>query len=369
MDTTRLQSLYELMKKENLDVLALNPGPSLYYLTGLRFHLMERPVLLFLAPEKSPLIVLPSLEVNSIQSASLPLEWIDYNDNPATWYKAFEAASRQLDLQGKHIGIEPTRLRYLEVSLLNHAAPTSHLVPADHLLGQLRARKTPEEIEKIRTAVKIAQQALQATLPAIRPGVSEREVAGELYIQTLRAGSDTNLPFEPIVCSGTNTANPHAVPSDRVLRAGDIVLLDWGASFQGYCADLTRVFTLGPVAPDLKAAYEIVLAANRAARSLAAPGKTAGEVDRAARSLIERAGYGPYFTHRTGHGLGLEAHETPYIYGENQQLLAEGMVFTIEPGIYLPGLGGIRIEDDVVVTSEGNETLSDLTREFINLLE
>jgi Xaa-Pro dipeptidase len=365
----RLHFLYELMEKENLDVLVLNPGPSLYHLTGVRFHLMERPVVLFLSPEKPPLIVLPSLEVNSIQSALPSLQWIDYNDNPDTWHKAFEAASQQLDLQGKTIGVESTRLRFLEVSLLMKAAPTSHLVPADHLLGQLRVRKTTEEIEKIRTAVKIAERALQATLPAIRPGVSERDIAGELTIQTLRAGSDANLPFEPIVCSGANTANPHAVPSDRVLQVGDIVLIDWGASFQGYCADLTRVFTLGPVAPDLKAAYEIVLAANRAARSLVAPGKTAGDIDSAARSLIERAGYGPYFTHRTGHGLGLEDHEMPYIYGENQQALAEGMVFTIEPGIYLPGLGGIRIEDDVVVTSEGSETLSDLTREFLNLLE
>ena len=186
----------------------------------------------------------------------------------------------------------------------------------------------------------------------------------ELTIALLRAGSDAELPFAPIVAGGPNSANPHANPSDRCLAAGDLVVVDWGASYAGYYSDLTRTLAVGDVETELRQIARIVADANAAGRAAGKPGITAGEVDQAARAVIAAAGYGQFFTHRTGHGLGMETHEQPYMFGENKLRLADGMVYTVEPGIYLPGRGGVRIEDDVVVTADGCESLSSLPRDL-----
>jgi Xaa-Pro dipeptidase len=220
----------------------------------------------------------------------------------------------------------------------------------------------------MRKAAQIAQLALQATLPSIRFSISERDLAAELTLQLLRAGSDSEIPFAPIVSSGPNSANPHASPSDRLLQAGDLLVLDFGASHLGYISDITRTFALGKIDPEYAHIAQLVLEANTASRNLARPGISAHEVDQAARAVITAGGYGPYFTHRTGHGLGLESHEEPYIRQGNPLILHPGMTFTIEPGIYLPQRNGVRIEDDVVITSTGLESLTDYPREVIQLL-
>ena len=150
----------------------------------------------------------------------------------------------------------------------------------------------------------------------------------------------------------------------RKLENGDLVVIDWGATYEDYCSDLTRTFAIGQLSDELRKIYETVKNANQAGRSAGQPEIEAGEVDRAARGVIESAGYGQFFTHRTGHGLGMEGHETPYMFGANKQILTTGMVYTVEPGIYLPGKGGVRIEDDVVVTANGSESLSDYPREL-----
>jgi Xaa-Pro dipeptidase len=186
-------------------------------------------------------------------------------------------------------------------------------------------------------------------------------------LQLLRAGSDPEFAFTPIVSSGPNGANPHASPSDRKLQAGDLLVIDWGATYSGYVSDITRTFAIGPVDEEYRHIHDIVVQANAAGRRTARPGIPSGEVDRAARNVIEQAGYGKYFTHRTGHGLGMEGHEHPYIYAENERPLEAGMAFTVEPGIYLPGRNGVRIEDDVVITENGAESLSDFSRELQTL--
>lgn len=185
-----------------------------------------------------------------------------------------------------------------------------------------------------------------------------------MTLHLLRNGSDPELPFSPIVASGTNSANPHAVPTDRQLENGDLLVIDWGARSDGYCSDLTRTFAIGRIEPEFKRIYETVQQANAGGRTAGKPNLTAGEVDRASRQVIEKAGYGEYFTHRTGHGLGMDAHESPYIFAGNQLPLAAGMTYTVEPGIYLPERGGVRIEDDMVITPDGSESLSDFPREL-----
>ena len=363
MINNRFQSLSSAMQDAGLDVLALNPSPSLFHLTGLRFHLFERPIVFFYRPGSSPVLVLPELEATKIDPA-LGFDLFPYGENPETWNAVFSRACNHLSLNGRTIGIEPTHLRVLELRFLESGVTHAQIQSAESALAIVRMHKDKNEIVAMQKAVEIAQTALLNTLPIIKAGATERKVAGELALQLMRAGAEPELPFAAAVAGGPNSANPHATPSDRPLKQGDTLVIDWGASYQGYCSDLTRTFSIGRLEPEFETIGNIVREANLAAQKAIRPGIPAGEIDRAAREIIEGKGYGAQFTHRTGHGLGLEVHEHPYIYAENQQLLEAGMVFTIEPGIYLPGRGGIRIEDNVVVTSRGCDSLSNLPREI-----
>ncbi len=375
MQAERMDQLFEAIRQspaeERLDAIALNPGPTLTYLTGLTFHLMERPTVLLAVPGKTPALVLPELEINKAKSAPIQLQTFTFGDNPATWQKVFDQAAAALGLNAVggqlNVGVEPTRMRVLELRFLENAMPNAQFGSAEALLSTLRMKKDPAEVEAMRQAVRIAQQALQATLPSIKAGVTERQIAAELLMQLLRNGTAGELPFQPIVSGGPHSADPHASPGDRPLQKGDLLVIDWGASYNGYISDLTRTFAIAEAEPEYQRIYELVRLANQAGRDAARPGIRAGEVDKAARDAIEAGGYGQYFFHRVGHGIGMEGHEPPYMFGENQLILQPGMAFTVEPGIYLPGRGGVRIEDDVVITENGAETLSDLPRNLITL--
>lgn len=370
-EITPLQNRHNLLDRaldqSGLQGLALNAGPSLIYLTGLHFHLSERPTVFLFSPGKKILAVLPELEAGKLSDLAFEVEGYTYNDNPESWPKAYRRAAQAAGLDGRRIGVEPRRMRLLELDFLREAAPQAAYVTAEACLASLRMHKDQTEVAAMRRAVQIAQTALRETLPQIRAGMTERELAAELTLHLLRNGSEPELPFFPIVASGPNSANPHAFPTERALAQGDLLILDWGAAYQGYASDLTRTFAIGEPEDELARVAQIVAEANSAARAKAGPDVQAGEVDRAARAVIEKAGYGQYFIHRTGHGLGLESHEDPYIRGDNQQRLEQGMTFTIEPGIYLPGRGGVRVEDDFLITADSGESLSDLPRELVFL--
>ncbi len=367
MYSSRLNRFFQVMQQAGLDAIALNPGPTQFYLTGMPFHLMERPVVLLAALGHEPFLLLPELEARKLEQAPYPLQAVTYSDNPAGWQAAFDRAAAALRLDGRLVGVEPTALRFLELEFLRRAAPSARFTSAEGAIASLRMQKDPAELECMRKAVQAAQAALQATLPFIRAGVTERQVAAELSVQLLKAGSDAHSSFTPIVSGGPNSANPHATPSDRALTPGDLLVIDWGAAVDGYYSDLTRTFAIGEVDPEYKRIASVVRQANEAGRTASKPGVPAGAVDRAARDVIAASGYAQFFTHRTGHGLGMEVHEPPYIFAENDLLLAPGMTYTVEPGIYLPGRGGVRIEDNVVITETGCETLSDLPRELVQL--
>ena len=281
--------------------------------------------------------------------------------------QVFEKAITHIGLENATIGAEARSLRLLEVDLLVKAAPHANLVPADEVTSALRTYKDETEISSMRKAVKIAQNALIATIPKICIGLTEQEIATELTMQLLQHGSEPRLPFFPIVSTGPNSANPHAAPSDRKLAAGDLLVIDYGASADNYFSDITRTFAIGEVETEFQKIAEVVLAANQAGHAVAGPGVPARDVDRAAREIIEAEGFGEFFFHRTGHGLGLEGHEEPYIREDNNDLLEPGMSFTIEPGIYLPNRGGVRIEDNVIITEDGCESLTDLPRELFTI--
>ena len=358
----RQNQLRRAMIESNLSGFAINPGPSLTYLTGLHFHLSERPVVFLIPAEGRPSLVLPELESQKVSDAALDLASFTYTESLDTWAQAFDKGIQSAGLQRGSVGIEPRNLRVLELRFLEGAAPAVQFISGEQALASLRMHKEAEELDRMREATVIAEQALLDTLPSVREGVSERTIAATLIQHLLRNGSDGELPFQPIVAFGANSANPHAVPSDYEVKAGDLVLFDWGANYLGYFSDLTRMFALGEPEPELMNIVRIVEQSNAAGRNAVRSGVRAGAIDDASRKVIVDAGYGDRFIHRTGHGLGLEVHEEPYIRGDNERILEEGMTFTIEPGIYLTGRGGARIEDDMVVTSSGGESLSTLSR-------
>jgi Xaa-Pro dipeptidase len=367
MTQSRFDKLNASLRASGLDAVILNPGPTLTHLTGLRFHLMERPVVLMFAKDQEPAIVLPELELQKVAALPYKLQVFAYPENPSEWGDAFRRAAQSLGLTrngGKRIGVEPRGLRLLEFRYVKAGAPEADYPDASNVLAGLRLRKDPDEVKAMRRAVEIAQAALEATIPMIKIGMSEKELSAELVIQLLRQGSEPELPFAPIVSGGPNGANPHASPGERKLQAGDLLVVDWGATYDGYISDLTRTFAVGEVEDEYQKIHRIVQEANAAGRAVAQPGVPCANVDKAARDVIEKAGYGVYFTHRTGHGIGMEGHEEPYMRGDNLQLLEPGMAFTVEPGIYLPERNGVRIEDNVVITATGAEVLSDMPREI-----
>ena len=358
----RQKQLVDELDRLGLDALLVNPGSSLYYLSGLHFHLSERPVVAIFRPDGLPVVILPELELGKIRSLPYEVRSFTYGEDPSTWSRAFQNAASEAGLDYRRVGVEPTALRVLELRLLEETAPRAAYLNGEAAVSALRVKKDEKEIAAIREAVAIAERALGEALSSLRAGVTEAELARELTSQLFHAGSEPNLPFSPIVAFGESSANPHAVPTNRSLENGDLVLIDWGANADGYFSDLTRVFRYGDVDEELSNIASIVLEANQAARKTAAPGVPVRDVDRAAREVIEAAGFGEHFTHRTGHGLGLDGHEEPYVRGDSDRELEPGMVFTIEPGIYLPERGGVRIEDDVLVTADGSESLSTLER-------
>ncbi len=352
------------MDKYGFSAVAVNAGPSLAYLTGLHFHLMERPVLIVFTRSGAPTIILPELEQAKLDHLPFSARVYAYGESPTEWSHIFRDALTELDLSGGKVGVEFNQLRLLEYNYLRLAGSDVDFIDGSKIFAALRSIKEEKEIACIRKAVSIAEAALEATLPLVKIGVTEKDIAGELFLQLIRHGSDTNLPFSPIVSSGPNGANPHAQPSARQLAAGDLLVIDWGASFDGYISDLTRTFAAGEIDAEAEKIHKIVQKANAAGRAAGKPGVPCAAVDRATRQVIDEAGYGQFFTHRTGHGIGMECHEDPYMRGDNEQLLETGMTYTVEPGIYLAGRNGVRIEDDVLVTADSAESLSTMSREI-----
>ncbi len=367
MTDQRFAHLLSMLQNSSLDAIMINPGSALRYLTGLNFHLMERPTVLLITREGKTAMVIPELELIKLDQSRISSKGFTFGDNPEERLQAFSDACSSVGITKGTVGVESTRIRFLEMSIFSQASGNHNIVEADELFAHLRVRKDADEIALMKKAVNIAQDALSATLPMIKPGLSEKHIASELTIQLLKHGGDPEMPFAPIVSAGENGANPHASPSDRILKNGDLVVIDWGAFYDGYASDLTRTFAIGEVDPEYQKIHEIVQAANAAGRAASGPNITCGSVDQEARAVISNAGYGKQFTHRVGHGLGMEPHEEPYMFTENTSVLEPGMTFTIEPGIYLTGKAGVRIEDNMVITENGATCLSDFPRELICL--
>lgn len=240
------------------------------------------------------------------------------------------------------------------------------LIPESGLIEELRMIKTKEELEIMKKAAQIADDAYDHIQSFIKPGVKEIEVANELEFFMRRRGA-TSSSFDTIVASGFRSAMPHGVASEKEIQSGELVTLDYGALYHGYCSDITRTLAVGEVSEELRTIYDIVLEANMRGVNEIKPGMSGKEADAIARDYISERGYGDNFGHSTGHGLGMEVHEAPRLSHRAKERLEPGMVVTVEPGIYVPGIGGCRIEDDIVITEEGNERLTFSTKKFIQI--
>ncbi|WP_322815176.1 aminopeptidase P family protein [Chloroflexus sp.] len=366
--SARLSRLVERLVAADYAGAALMPATNLAYLTGLRFHPGKRLILLLLpANGNPPVMVLPQLELERVR-ASVPFTsqffaWSDA-EGPLKALADGIATAFGSSVPDKPLAVEHTVMRVMELRSLEAVAPGLRTVDLDPMLSELRMVKDAEELALMERAVAIVEQALHTFIRQIRAGLSERTLSRMLSDAILAAGADGES-FANMVAGGPNAANPHHENSDRVLQTGDLVIIDCGAVYQGYHSDITRTVAIGDPGPQARHVYDIVLAANTAGRNACRPGVSGATIDAAARKVIEDAGYGAAFVHRTGHGLGLEIHELPNIVAGSNAPLLPGTTFTVEPGIYLPGQFGVRIEDDVVITPDGSRSLTTFPRELI----
>ena len=353
--------IHKLLAIGGVDAIAIVPGTNMDYFTGIDVFLSERPIVALFADSGLSFII-PQLEAQKVTSrADLEAQLFVWTDEEG-YQGAFARAIDELGLRGKTLGVDGMTMRVTEWLAFSQIDPSLKVQPVERELVSIRARKMPDEVEAMRRAIAISEAALRQLLEEVRPGMTEKAIATRLEALMLQGGAD-GLAFETLVQTGPNSANPHGSTTDRILGENDYLLIDYGCTVNGYPADITRTFCLGRPSAEMQKIYDTVLRANEAAKAVVRPGVPCEAVDKAARGVIEAAGYGQYFIHRTGHGLGLDVHEpVPQIATGVEYPLEPGMTFTIEPGIYVNGLGGVRIEDNILVTETGAEVLTSFPR-------
>lgn len=354
----RLTILRAKMAEEDVDLVTLGPGAHLAWLADIRPHADER-ALLFCVTAKDAVFLMPSLEADSARrQTDLPFfEWSDA-EGPD---RALENMLESIDMQGARSIVIDETMRADHASLIQDRLMNAKRQFCESTLSALRARKDAGEYKKLKQNAQIADKAMQAAWNAMRPGMSETDVAAVVKECFKESGA---VPLFTIIGAGGNGALPHHHTGDTILKEGDAVVMDIGAGRDGFSSDITRMAVLGSPPPGYEEVHKIVEAAVQAAMAVARPGVRAHELDDAARAVITDAGYGEYFMHRLGHGMGVEVHEPPYISASSQVVLDENMVFSIEPGIYLPDRFGLRLEDIVILRADGPEILSDLSRDL-----
>jgi len=354
--------LRDMMSEQNVDAVIVGPSSDLQYLTDLAPYSDERFKALVVLADKSCFYICPSLyyeeTVNTLGKDSKIYVWEDTSGFLSAWDKA----KTEYDLVGKRIAVNEG-IRAIDMLDLQNFIGGS-FVKADGMLEQLRIIKGDSERENLRKAADIIDKVVMDLTKYIRPGLREKDVKRKVEELCIENGA-SGISFEPLVASGPNSSMPHYNDDKRVIQERDIVILDIGCKYNGYCSDITRTVFVGEPTDEQRKIYEIVKEANRQGEMCIKEGMPAAEVDKAVRKVIEDAGYGEYFIHRTGHGIGVAVHEAPYIHQANKQTLKTGMAFSIEPGIYLPGKFGVRIEDIVIVDGEKAEVLNKCTKDLI----
>jgi Xaa-Pro aminopeptidase len=356
----RVTAVAEAARVAGLDALFLTRGPDLRYVIGYDGTPFERLTCLVVPADAAPFLLLPRFELATAQASpasGLGVEFVAWEENEDPFGII---ASRTGAISSAGLS---DQMWASSVFHFRRVLPGTRQELASKALRGLRMRKSPAEIAALRDAGAAIDRVLAQVPEMLEPGRTERGIAARLA-EAMRAEGHAHVDFT-FVASGPNAASPHHEPSDRALRTGDVVVVDIGGTMPtGYCSDCTRTYAIGQPPADFAAYYEVLKEAQQAARESVRPGISAEAVDAAARDMISSAGYGEWFIHRTGHGIGLETHEDPYIIAGNTESLEPGMVFSVEPGIY-PGAHGARIEDVVVCTDNGAESLNNVGRELI----
>lgn len=352
----RIGNFRKKLSEEGMNAAMVLSRENICYLTGFCVGGYERLTALIVKEEEVVLVV-PKLSQGQLNDVAVDrsLLWDDRVD-------PYKMASEELESVGStSIGIESSTPFYYYLKFRDFLGADPKFV--DNILRDLRAKKSQDEIDRMKKAVEISERALSETTSEIKSGMTEKELAGILEYNMRRMGSDGNA-FSTTIASGKNSANPHHITSEKKIEAGDSIVIDFGASYHNYSADTTRTFVLGNVPEGYKEVYQTVKKAQETGISDARPGMPAGDIDLKVREVIEKAGYGQYFTHRTGHGIGLETHEPPYINESNRVALNPPVTFTVEPGIYIMGKYGVRIEDVVLLEEGGAKPLNSFTKDL-----
>ncbi len=351
----------DLAARLEVDALALVPGPNFARLYDKEFHSQERPLVIVIPARGAPAAIVPNLELGSFELIGFEGEVFDWRDQQG-YDGAFAALADHMPL--RRLAVEGQVMRVFVHHALTRAYPGLEVIDAEAQISGLRRAKTEAEIAKLTRAIEISEAALAEVLEGTRAGQTERQIEARL-VQALFAQGAEGLAFAPIVAAADNSARPHAkARADYAVRPGDALLFDFGASFEGMNADITRTVFLGHASEEQRAVYDVVLQANLAGIAAARPGCRAADIDDAATSVLEASPFADRIRHKTGHGLGRAVHEAPYVMRGNGELVAPGTVITIEPGLYQAGAFGVRIEDDVLVTQDGCRVLTRHTKEL-----
>ena len=353
----RIKKLRARLEEEGLRGAMVVPGPNLRYLTGVNSLMLERPFILMVPAEGEPHLVAPALEAGPYRGCPLPMKIHSWTDSDGS-AGAVASAVRGVEMKGRW-GVEG-RVPFLFLDkVLKRASP--RLEDAEPVLQGLREVKDEAEVGLLEKSAGILSRSFGEFPGLVREGMTELDLA-KAATDTIYQNGATKVD-DMLVQSGPRAADPHGLPTSRKIGRGESIIIDVGSVYEGYYADITRTFCLGP-SPDVEKVYEKVLLAEKSGIDEAAVGASVGDVDGAARGVLKKAGMGEYFIHRTGHGLGLEVHEAPYIVEGGREKLRPNMCFTVEPGVYIRGKLGVRIEDDVLTDERKGRAITDPPKEF-----
>ncbi len=361
---SKLQELQNYLRENSLDAAFITTPDNVFYFSGFESDPHERLLGVMVFKEATPFLICPKMEMPDAVAAGWKYEVVGHEDTQNAWdVVAKTVATRNIDFTS--LAIEKSHLTVERYEAIQERYPELKFAGIDELVNSLRICKGEEELVKLRKAAELADYAIQVGCDAIAEGKTEMEILNE--IESAIKAKGYAMSFDTMVLAGEKAASPHGTPGDRKVQKGDLILFDLGVIYDGYCSDITRTVAFGQPGEEQMAIYNAVRKANEDAIASVKPGVRAMDLDKVARDVIAEAGYGEYFTHRLGHGLGISVHEFPSINGSNEIILNPGTVFTIEPGIYKTNVAGVRIEDDVVVTNDGVEVLTKFTKELVIL--
>lgn len=344
----RNNKLIEQMQQANIEALLITSPSNVYYLTDFYSDPHERFMAYYLHVSGERYLFVPLLDEQTAKEQTSGINVIGIADG----VDAYQLFAKTIT-PATSLGIEKSFLSLLRYEHFMEALNKPSCTDIEHLLLALRSVKSKEEIAKVQHAVNVVEDVIKHAVSIVKLGMTEIELTAEIEYQMRKLGAEKPA-FESIVLTGTRSALPHGKPGLTPLKAHEFLLIDIGVQVDGYCSDTTRTFILGEASEEQKRIYNTVLAANEAGIAASRAGVSLGSIDKAARDVIEQAGYGYAFTHRLGHGFGMEVHEQPSVSPNNEQIVKSGLLYTIEPGIYLPQVGGVRIEDDVYIDEAGN---------------